>query len=91
MPAPGDPADLPGSDPAARRRRARSCSGPGVTVGPPRCCAPALTKLRPVNPVSDEPIASVITTFGSAAVQASLTAGENSAALEEMATSDEAS
>ena len=66
-------------------------SGPGVTVGPPRDGAPALTKPRPVKPVSVEPIASVIRTLGSAPVQASLTAGENRAALEEMATSEDAS
>ncbi len=65
--------------------------GPGVTLGPPLVFAPALTKLIPVNPVSDEPIASVITTFGNAARHASRTAGENSAALEESASSDEAS
>jgi len=61
------------------------------TVGPPRCGSPALTKLIPAKPVSVEPIASVITVSGSALAQASLTAGENSAALEETATSEEAS
>ncbi len=66
-------------------------AGPGVTRGPPLVFAPALTKLMPVKPVSDEPIASVITTFGSAARQASRTVGENSAALEESARTDEAS
>ncbi len=66
-------------------------SGAGVTVGPPRCSAPAATKPKPAKPVSEEPIASVMTTLGSNVVQSSLTTGENSAALEEMATSDEAS
>ena len=66
-------------------------SGPGVTVGPPRCCAPAVTRPMPAKPVSVEPIASVMTIPGSAAAKASLTTGENSAPLEEMANSDEAS
>ena len=66
-------------------------SGPGATVGPPRCGAPAVTAAMPAKPVSVEPIASVMTTFGSAAAIASLTAGENSAPLEEMANIDEAS
>ncbi len=66
-------------------------SGPGVTVGPPRCAAPALNRLRPVKPVSVEPMDSVMTTCGSAAAQASLTAGENSAALDDSDSRDEAS
>ncbi len=66
-------------------------SGPGVTVGPPRYSAPAVTKVSPPKPVSEDPIASVMTTPRSAWAQASLTTGENSAALDEMATSDEAS
>jgi len=66
-------------------------SGPGVTVGPPRCSAPAVTKVSPAKPVSEEPIASVIMTLGSALAQASLTTGENSAALDEIAISEEAS
>jgi len=66
-------------------------SGPGVTVGPPRCPAPGVTALMPANPVSVEPIASLMKTFGSAAAKASLTTGENSAPLEEMASIDEAS
>ncbi len=45
----------------------------------------------PVNPVSDAPIASVNTTFGSAARHASRTTGENNAALDDTATSDEVS
>ena len=66
-------------------------SGPALTVGPPRCSASAVTKPMPAKPVSVEPIASLMTTFGSALAQASLTAGENSAALEERAISEEAS
>ena len=66
-------------------------SGPGVTVGPPRCSAPADTKVSPAKPVSEEPMASVMRTLGRAAAQSSLTTGEKRAALEEMATSDEAS
>ena len=67
-------------------------SGPGVTRrAAARCSASFVIKPMPVKPVSDEPIASVITTFGSASRYASLTACENSAALVEMANSEEAS
>ena len=62
-----------------------------LTVGPPRCSAPALTRPMPAKPVSVEPMASVMNTLGSAAVQASLTTGENSAALEDSDTSEDAS
>ena len=66
-------------------------SGPGVTVGPPRCLAPAVTRPIPVKPVSVEPIASLRKTPGSAAAKASLTGAENNAPLEEMDSIDEAS
>ncbi len=56
-------------------------SGPAVTVGPPRCSPPALCSAMPVKPVSVEPTASVRNTLGSARATASLTAGENSAAV----------
>ena len=45
----------------------------------------------PAKPVSVEPMASVMNTLGSAAAQASLTTGENSAALDDSDTSEDAS
>ena len=66
-------------------------SGAGATVGPVIPRDPAPTMPRPANPVSVEPIASVMNTFGSAAAQALLTAGENRAALDDSDSSDEAS
>jgi hypothetical protein len=61
------------------------------TVVPPRRSSSALTNAMPANPVSVEPIASLMKTFGSAAVHASLTAGENSAAVELSETSEDVS
>ena len=45
----------------------------------------------PANPVSVEPIASLMYALGSALAQASLTAGENSAAVELSEISEEVS
>jgi hypothetical protein len=65
--------------------------GPGNTRGPSEPPASALTNPMPANPVSDDPIESVMTTFGSASMYCRFTDGEKSEALLEMATSDEAS
>ncbi|CFD64060.1 Uncharacterised protein [Mycobacterium tuberculosis] len=51
------------------------------TRGPPPCGCPAATTLVPPKPVSDEPIESVITRFGSSSRSFSLMLGENSAAV----------
>ncbi len=90
MPAAGQPADLAGSG-GRPSSPSTMTSGPAITVGPPRCGSPGDTNEIPAKPVSVEPMASVITASGSALAQASLTAGENSAALEDTATSEEAS
>ena len=55
------------------------------------CSLSLVTMLMPMKPVSDEPIASVITTFGSASRYSFFTLCENSAALLEIANSDDTS
>ncbi len=65
--------------------------GPGMTRGPSPAPASPVTMPMPVNPVSDEPIASVTIVLGSVSTYCCFTAGENSAALLEMANSDDAS
>lgn len=52
-----------------------------VTRGPPVVAWPAPTMLVPPKPVSDEPIESVMTRFGSSSSSFSLMLGENSAAV----------
>ena len=61
------------------------------TAGRRRCASPFATTPMPMNPVSDEPIESVIIPFGSSSRYCSLTLGENSAALLEITNSDDTS
>jgi len=66
--------------------------GVSVTRGPPLETSLSLDITpMPLNPVFEEPTESVMTTFGRASRYWSFTAGENSAALLEMATTEEAS
>ena len=62
-----------------------------VTRGPPLCGAPLATMLVPPNPVSDEPIESVMTRFGSSSRSFSLMLGENNAAVLASRNSDDRS
>ena len=55
------------------------------------CSASFVTSWIPLNPDSEEPMASVRTTFGSASRNRSRTDGENSAAWLEIATNEDAS
>jgi hypothetical protein len=63
-----------------------------VTVGPPfMAVAPALTKVTPSPPASDDPMASVRIRLGKIRRKSSLTLGENTAAVDVTAYSDDAS
>ena len=62
-----------------------------ATRGPPMWCSPLATMLVPPNPVSDEPIESVMTRLGSSSRNFSLMLGENSAAVVASRNSDERS
>ena len=58
---------------------------PALTV------APFSTRRMPLNPVSDEPTASLMKRLGSRSSSSSFTTGENTAAVEPSAKSDEVS
>ena len=62
-----------------------------VTRGPPLCGASLATTLVPPNPVSEEPIESVMTRLGSSSRNFSLMLGENSAAVVASRNSDDRS
>ena len=68
-------------------------SGPRATLTRPVALAvlPFSTSRMPLNPLSDDPTASLMNRFGRSSKNWSLTTGENTAAVELMATSDDMS